>query len=228
MIQLKRAIPIGLLVLLSMIAWLSDVQHYLSFDSLKVHRLALDCFVAQNLGLSVLLYMLAYIAVVALSIPGAAFMTLAGGFLLGQWLGTGVVVLAATLGATLIFLSAKMASSELLSQKIGGIGKKMQAGFAENQLSYLFTLRLIPIFPFFIVNLAAAFFQVPLRIFLLTTFLGIIPGTWVYVSIGVALRDVIQKPNFTANIVLEPTILMALIGLGVLSLLPVLYKQLKK
>ena len=95
-------------------------------------------------------------------------------------------------------------------------------------MSYLLTLRLIPIFPFVAVNLAAALFQIPFKTFAFGTFLGIIPGSFVYVSMGVALQEVIQKPDFSPRIVLDPKILIALTGLGILSFLPVLYKRFKK
>jgi len=211
-----------------MTAWIFDLHHYFSFETFKAHQKYLDLFITQNLFLSVVIYSAIYVTVVGLSIPGATFMTLVGGFLLGQWVGTLCVVVSATLGATLLFLSVKMASSDLLSKKTGPFAKKMQEGFQENAFYYLLTLRLIPLFPFVAVNLAAALFQIPLGTFFFGTLFGIIPGSFVYVSMGVALREVIQKPDISPNIILDPKILVAFIGLGILSLLPVLYKRLKK
>ena len=135
-----------------MTAWIFDLHHYFSFETFKAHQKYLDLFITQNLFLSVVIYSAIYVTVVGLSIPGATFMTLVGGFLLGQWVGTLCVVVSATFGATLLFLSVKMASSDLLSKKTGPFAKKMQEGFQENAFYYLLTLRLIPLFPFVAVN----------------------------------------------------------------------------
>jgi uncharacterized membrane protein YdjX (TVP38/TMEM64 family) len=226
--QLKKYLPILLIISLSIFAWFFDLYRYFSFDTFKENQQSLELFIESNTALSIAAYCGIYILVVALSIPGATFMTLIGGFLLGQWIGSLAVVVSATLGATILFLSAKMASTDLLSKKAGPWTKKMQKGFQENALSYLLTLRLIPIFPFVAINIAAAFFQIPLRTFFFGTFFGIIPGSFVYISIGVALREVIQKPDFTVDVILDPKILLAFTGLGILSLLPVVYKKMKK
>lgn len=228
MSQVKKFMPLLFILGLSITAWTFDLHHYFSFETFKTHQKALEQFIGNHLVLSLLIYGATYIAVVALSIPGATFMTLAGGFLFGQWIGTTTAVMSATFGACLLFLSARMASSDLLSKKAGGFATKMQKGFQENALSYLLTLRLIPLFPFVAVNVAAALFQIPLKTFAFGTFFGIIPGSFVYVSMGVALQEVIQKPDFSPSIVLDPKILLAFIGLGILSLLPVFYKRLKK
>lgn len=226
--KIKKFIPLLIILGLSITAWIFDLHHYFSFETFKAHQKSFEEFITNHLILSILIYAATYIVIVALSLPAATFMTLAGGFLFGQWISASVVVTSATVGACFFFLSARMASSDLLNKKAGGFASRMQTGFQENALSYLLTLRLIPLFPFIAVNLAAALFQIPLKTFALGTFFGIIPGSFVYVSIGVALREVIQKPDFSPSIVLDPKILLAFIGLGILSLLPVLYKHLKK
>lgn len=226
--KIKKFIPLIIILGLSITAIMFDLHHYFSFETFKTHQKVLEQFIAINLILSLIIYMASYITVVALSIPGATFMTLAGGFLFGQWMGTVMAVISATSGACFLFLSARMASSDLLAKKAGGFALRMQTGFQENAFSYLLTLRLIPLFPFVAVNLAAALFQIPMKTFFLGTLFGIIPGSFVYVSMGVALREVINTPDFSPSLVLDPKILMAFIGLGVLSLLPVLYKRLKK
>lgn len=226
--KIKKFAPLLIILGLSITAWMFDLHHYFSFETFKTHQKALEQFIANHFVLSLFLYAATYISVVALSLPAATFMTLAGGFLFGQSIGTSVVVISATVGACFLFLSARMASSDLVSKKAGGFAIKMQKGFQESALSYLLTLRLIPLFPFVAVNVAAALFQIPLKTFALGTFFGIIPGSFVYVSMGVALQEVIQKPDFSPSIVLDPKILLAFIGLGILSLLPVLYKRLKK
>lgn len=228
MTGIKKFLPLFILICLSLLAWSLGLQHYLSFDVLKTHQQELEAYITSHLLLSILIYMTIYIAIVSLSIPGATFMTLTGGFLFGQWAGTGSTVIAATLGASILFLSARLASQDLIARKAGPFIAKMQKGFQENALSYLLTLRLIPLFPFVAINLVAAFLQISFPIFFFGTLIGIIPGTFIYISIGVGLREVIQQPNFSPHVILEPKILMALGGLGILSLLPVLYKWLQK
>lgn len=225
---IKKFVPFLIILGLSTGAWLLGLHHYFSFETFKVHQKTFELFITKHFVLSSFLYAAIYSFVVALSLPVATFMTLAGGFLFGQWIGTSVVVISATIGACFLFLSMRMASSDLLSKKAGEFAAKMQKGFQEDALSYLLTLRLIPLFPFVAVNLAAALFQISLKTFLLGTFFGIIPGSFVYVSIGVALKEVIQSPDVSPSIVLDPKILFAFIGLGILSLLPILYKRLKK
>ncbi len=221
-------LPIVFIIVLSFLAWVFNLYHYLSLDALKFHQKALTFFVNQNPILALLSYCIIYISLVSLSIPAATVMTLAGGILFGQWIGTVSVVICATVGATILFMSAKMASSDWITKKAGSWATKMKAGFQANAFFYLLMLRLIPVFPFFAINIGAAFFQIPVRTFFFGTLLGIIPGSFVYVSIGVAVRELIQKPNFTLHAILEPKILFAFIGLGILSLLPIIYKHFKK
>lgn len=224
----KKYLPLFLLILLSATTWIFGVQHYFTFEVLKENQLALEELILLYPISSIAIYMAVYCAGVSFSLPIAAFMTILGGFLFGQIVGTCAVIISATAGATILFISAKMASKDFLAKKAGPWIKKMQKGFQENALSYLLTLRLIPIFPFVAVNLVAALLQIPLRTFILATFFGTIPGSFVYVSIGNALKAVLQTTAFSPKIVLEPRILLALTGLGILSLLPVLYKYLHK
>ena len=170
----------------------------------------------------------AYVLIVVFSLPGAWIASIVGGYLFGQVLGTGYVVVAATLGGTLLFLIAKSALGDPLRRRAGPAIARLEAGFRENALSYLLVLRLIPVFPFFIVNLVPAFLGVPLRTFVIGTLLGIGPGAFVYVSLGVGLESVIsQGEEITLAGVLTVEVVTALVGLAVLALLPVLYKSLK-
>jgi uncharacterized membrane protein YdjX (TVP38/TMEM64 family) len=226
--KFKKYLPILLILLLSGLALSFEVHKYFSFDLFKEHQKSLESFIETQKFLSIIIYCGIYILIVGISIPGASFMTIAGGFLFGQVLGTMSAVIAATIGATILFLSARMASTDLLSKKSGSWINKMKDGFKQNAFSYLLTLRLIPIFPFAIINLAAAIFQIPLRIFFFGTLIGIIPGSFVYTSMGVALREVIAQPNFSSGLILNSKVLFSLAGLGLLALLPVLYKKFKK
>jgi uncharacterized membrane protein YdjX (TVP38/TMEM64 family) len=224
--KIRRYIPFLIIVILSFTVWLLGLHHYLSFDALRSHYDFLETYKNLHPITSVCLFIAVYIAVVGLSVPGATLMTIFGGLLFGQVVGTCTVVVAATIGATILFISAKFASQDLLKKKAGPWIDKMKEGFNKDGFYYLLTLRLIPIFPFVAINLVAAVFQVPLKTFVIATFVGIIPGSFVYVSIGNALKEVILLPDLTLKIVLEPKLLLALTGLGVLSLLPVLYKRL--
>lgn len=221
----KAYIPILLIIVISIIIFAAGLHNYLSFDTLRTYHLDLQNFVMDHLILALLGYCLFYITIVGLSLPVATFMTLLGGFLFGQVLGTVAVVISATLGATILFLAMRSASESYVREKEGPRLQKMREGFQENAFYYLCTLRLIPLFPFVAVNLAAAVFQIPLRTFFGATLIGIIPGSFVYVSIGNGLKDVIQEPNFSPKIILEPHILVGFIGLGILSLLPIFYKR---
>jgi len=137
-------------------------------------------------------------------------------------------VVAATIGATILFIAAKTALGDLLRAKAGPFLQKMEAGFREDALSYLLVLRLIPLFPFFIVNLVPAFLGVSLRVFVIATFGGIIPGSFVYATVGAGLGSIFDAGGeFSASGILTPEIITALVGLAVLALLPVAYKRYK-
>lgn len=204
------------------------LDDYLSFEALRENRAWLLGAVEKSAALAALAYMAVYILIVAFSLPGGAIMTITGGFLFGQWLGTAYVVVAATIGAGVVFLAARTALGDLLRARAGPFLKKMEAGFRENALSYLLVLRLVPVFPFFIVNLVPAFLGVSLRDFAIATFFGIIPATFVYARLGVGLGSIFDAGGeFSAKAVFTPEMVTALIGLAVLALLPVAYKKLK-
>jgi len=224
----KRLIPLFVLAAGLVAFFALGLDQYLTFDALKENRAWLLEQVEQSALLAALVYMGIYIAVVAFSLPGGAVMTITGGFLFGQWLGTGYVVVAATIGATILFIAAKTALGDLLRAKAGPFLQKMEAGFREDALSYLLVLRLIPLFPFFIVNLVPAFLGVSLRVFVIATFGGIIPGSFVYATVGAGLGSIFDAGGeFSASGILTPEIITALVGLAVLALLPVAYKRYK-
>lgn len=224
----RRTLPLLALGIGFAIFFALGLDDYLSLDTLRRNRAWLMRQVDESAALAGLAYVAAYILVVAFSLPGGAFMTIAGGFLFGQWLGTAYVVVAATAGATVLFLAARTALGGLLRARAGPFLKKMEAGFRENALSYLFVLRLVPVFPFFIVNLVPAFLGVRLRDFVIATFFGIIPATFVYVRLGVGLGSIFDAGGeFSAKAVFTPEMVTALLGLAVLALLPVAYKKFK-
>ena len=182
--------------------------------------------VAENGVLAVIGFGLIYAVVVAFSLPGGAIMTLTAGFLFGTIGGGLIVVVGATLGATGLFLIARTALGDVLRAKAGPFLARMEEGFRENALSYLLVLRLIPLFPFWLVNLVPAFLGVSTTHYVIGTFFGIIPGTFVFASVGNglgALLDAGEDPNL--GVIFQPEVLGSLVALALLSLLPVLYKR---
>lgn len=227
-ISWQRMLPLLLLGGGLILFFVFGLDEYLTFETLRQNRVWLLRQVEDSALLTALVYIAIYILVVAFSLPGGAVMTIAGGFLFGQWLGTAYVLFAATIGATVLFVAARTALGDVLRAKAGPFLKKMEAGFQENALSYLLVLRLVPIFPFFIVNLVPAFLGVSLRTFVIATFLGIIPGSFVYATVGAGLGSIFDAGGtFSPRSILTPEIITALIGLAILALLPVAYKKLK-
>lgn len=221
--------PLALLVAGFGLFFALGLQHYATLDTLRDNRAALSQWVAAHLVLALLIYIATYALMAAFSLPGALVATLTGGFLFGTWAGGGATVIGATIGASVLFVAARTAFADLLRGKAGSAIARMEAGFKENAFSYLLFLRLVPAFPFWLVNLAPAFLGVPLRTFVAATFLGIIPGTFVFASIGNGLGAIFDAggtPDF--GLLRQPQIIGPLIALALLSLLPVLYRRFRR
>ena len=225
--MLLRYLPIIAIVVVAAVGAFA-LRDYLSFDALRDNREALVAFRESNIVMTVLVFIAVYVTIVAFSLPGATIASLTGGFLFGTVLGTGVNVTAATIGAVLIFLAARMGLGQKLRERMEaseGTVAKIKNGIDENQWSMLFFIRLVPGVPFFVANLIPAFLGVPLYRFAVSTFIGIMPGTLVFTSIGAGLSEVFAKgetPNF--GVIFEPHILLPILGLCVLSVLPVIIK----
>lgn len=190
-----------------------------SLDTLRTHRATLTGWVAANAVLAAVGYVVVYTVAVALSVPGAVFLTLAGGFLFGAVLGTGLTVVGATVGATLVFLFARALLGERALDRLGPRAAGLAEGIRRNAWSYLLVLRLVPIFPFFLVNLVPAFVGVRLLPYVLTTAVGIIPSTAVFSLSGAGLGAVLDTGGAVdLRAILTPEILGALLGLAALSL----------
>ncbi len=218
-------LPAALLAVLVLFFW-SGLDRYLTFEALRENREALQGWVRANGALAVLAYVLAYTAVTAFSLPGGAVMSITGGFLFGTLWGALYIVVGATSGALLLFMAAKTALGDPLRARAGPWLRKMERGFRKNALSYLLVLRLVPLFPFFVVNLAPAFLGVSPGVYFVGTLIGIIPGSFVFASVGAGLGDIFEAGGaFSVESVLTPRVLLALGGLAVLSLIPVAYKK---
>jgi len=223
----KRMMPFIILAIVLALFFGFDLAQFISFDALSEHRVSLLNWVDQQAILAPLAYVLLYVVVVAFSLPGGLVMTVSGGFLFGAIAGGMYAVIGASLGATALFLIAKTSVGDYLLSKAGDVVQKMQKGFAEDALSYMFVLRLVPLFPFFIVNLVPAFLGVRLRTYVVATFFGIMPATFVYALAGSGLGSVLdQGQGVTLTGVLTSEMLAALLGLALLAMIPVVYKRL--
>ena len=223
-----RLLPVAVIVVGLVAFFTLRLYEYLSFAALSEHRQALLSWYEDNTLRLVGGFLALYVLVVAFSVPGAVWMTIGGGFLFGLALGTALVVAAATVGAVAVFLVARYAFGDYLRSKAGSAMRKMETGFRENALSYLLVLRLVPLFPFWLVNLVPAFLGVPLRTFVIGTFFGIIPGSFVFVSVGNGLGAVFDAGGTPdLGTIFEPEFLAPIVGLAVLALIPVAYKRFK-
>ncbi|MDF0645840.1 MAG: TVP38/TMEM64 family protein [Nitrospira sp.] len=201
--------------------YLFDLKTYLSLDLLKANRDRLLAFTEKHYVTAVVLFILTYIAQTAFSLPGATLMTLTGGFLFDSVPAALYVNIGATIGATLAFLSARYLLRDWVERRFGHRLGAFQEGFARNAFTYLLTLRLIPLFPFFLVNLLSGLTRVSALTYVAATALGIIPGSLVYTFAGRQLGTINSLGELAS-----PRLLLAFTALGLLFLMPIAYKQL--
>jgi uncharacterized membrane protein YdjX (TVP38/TMEM64 family) len=243
-LPLRRLVPLIIVVAASAVVFAMGWQRQLSFESLVRHHEALRAFIAVHEVSAVAAYVALYIAAAALSVPVGVFLTVTSGILFGAGLGGAASVVGATIGAICIFLIAKSAVGDYLVRRAGPLAQKLARGFRADAFSYLLFLRLVPIFPFWIVNLVPALVGVKLATFAAATALGIIPATFVFAFVGQGLDSVIAaqqaayqsclaaarsdcRLKFDIDTALTPELLGALAALGVLALVPVLVRRLR-
>lgn len=221
-----KILPLLILLIGLALFFYFHLYQYLTFAELQKHRNILHLWTTQHHILAPLIFIATYIIAVAISIPGAVILSLIGGFLFGIILGTFYVIISATIGATIIFLAARSAFHALFLAKATPWLEKMEKGFQKNALQYLLFLRLVPLFPFWLVNIVPALLNVRLRTYMIATFFGIIPGVLVYVSVGNGLDTLFQTGQTPdLGIIFKPAILLPLLGLAILSLIPVIFKK---
>lgn len=220
--MLKKWLPLLIIIVLMGAFWASGAASHFNLETLHKHKDSFQNYADLHPVLSVLIFSGLYIICVTLSLPIATLLTLLGGFLFGKWWGTLIVVTAATIGATILFMIARSSFGQSLRDKAGPLYKKISDNVADNAVGYLLFLRLVPLFPFFIVNIVPALLNVPLRVYILTTFFGIIPGTFVYVNFGETLGDIESLGDLAS-----PQTIIALALLGLFAFIPTLYKQIK-
>jgi uncharacterized membrane protein YdjX (TVP38/TMEM64 family) len=245
----RRYLPLVVLAAAMAMVFAMGWHRQLTLEGIAANRDALQSTIANNRVLAGLAYIGLYAAVVALSLPGASVMTLSGGLLFGWFLGGLSAIIGATIGATAIFLIARTALGESLSTKAGPMLAGLRDGFKEDAFNYLLFLRLVPAFPFWLVNLAPALLGVPLATYVAATFIGIIPGTFAFASVGAGLDSVIAsakaehlacvaatgaaqgaspcKLAINAGSLINKELLFAFAALGLAALLPVALKKWK-
>jgi uncharacterized membrane protein YdjX (TVP38/TMEM64 family) len=245
----RRWAPLVVIVALMGFAFAMGWDRYLSFKTVGTNYEALREFIAANLAVALLIYIVVYAAVVALSLPGGLVMTVTGGLLFGWMAGALATLVGATAGATLIFLIARSSLGEALAAKAGPWLGRLRDGFKENALSYLLFLRLVPVFPFWLINLAPALLGVPLRTYVIGTAVGIIPGTLAFSVAGAGLGSVVEAQNriyaaclakggadpqascpytIDTSALVTKELLAAFALLGIVALIPVIYKRWSK
>lgn len=240
----RRWGPLVLLVAVAGLVYATGAFEYLSLEAIAEHRDNLQSFVAERWLAAVAAYGLVYMVTVALSIPGAALLTVLGGFLFG-WLVAGLlVVVAATAGATIVFLVARTSLGEVLARRAGPRLNALAKGFRDDAFNYLLFLRLVPAFPFWLVNLAPALLGVPLSTFVLATLVGIIPGTFAYAFLGSGFDSIIAEQTavyeacvaagrsdcemtFEPGALLTPELIVAFVALGLVALIPVVVRRVR-
>jgi uncharacterized membrane protein YdjX (TVP38/TMEM64 family) len=246
---LKRLWPLIALIAATALVVTMGWHRYLSLEVLAENRETLRAYIAANMLLSLLAFVALYAAVVALSLPGGAVLTLAGGFLFGWLVGGVASIVGATIGASVVFLIARSALGEILAARAGPWLARFRQGFQDDAFSYLLFLRLVPIFPFWLVNLAPALLGVGFATYVATTFLGIIPGAFAYSLAGSGLDSVIRAQQaahqsclakmgpggqescpytLDPGALLTPELIAGLVALGLVALIPVAVKWLRR
>lgn len=201
----------------------------MTIENIKNHRHLLVKWTHENYLLAIISYLIIYTSIIAISIPGALIFTMAAGFLFGTTWGTVLVLISETVGSSILFYAIKISLSDWFEKRAGKWVKKMEKNFQNNAFSYILTLRLIPIIPFWVVNIVAALVGVELPTFMLSTFIGIIPLTIIYVSLGESLGSMFDAEQVSSlSILLQPHILFPLLVLSSLSILPGVYHYFKK
>jgi len=240
--RIGRLLPLAVVALVAATVIAMGWHRELSLENLVRHRAVINAFMTAHAAAAIGAFILLYVAVVALSLPGAAILTVAGGIVFGTVVGGLAVIVGATVGATIIFLIARSALGDLLVRRAGPLAEKLAEGFRADAFNYLLFLRLVPLFPFFLVNLVPAILGVRLTTFVVATAIGIIPGTFAFAFFGAGLDSVIAaqeamfkaciaagrtdcRLNFNLKAAATPELIAAVLVLGVIALVPVIVKR---
>lgn len=230
--RVKRFGPLVVLIAAVVAVFASGVTQYLNLEALQANEAALRDFIDDNLILALLAFIGVYALATAVSLPGAVILTLGGGYMFGTWVGGSATVVGATVGAILVFYVVRTSLGEALrarAEASGGTLKKVIDGVGQGAFGYILTLRLIPLAPFWLVNVAAALAHAPLRAYALATLLGIMPATFIYSGIGAGIGALVARGETPdLGVIFEPRVLLPLVALGLLSLGTTLYQRRRK
>ncbi|MDH4411935.1 MAG: TVP38/TMEM64 family protein [Rhizobium sp.] len=228
-----RFAPVALVFAGLALGYFLGLQEYLSLGFLAEQRQALRAYVDAHFLWSAMLFLAVYILAVAFSFPAASVLTIFGGFLFGWMIGGALVAVGATIGASILFLATRSAFGGFLRHRVDGVVKKLADGFRENAFGYLFVIRLAPVFPFFVVNIAAALFDISLARFFAATFFGILPGTFAYAYLGQGVDSVLvaaeargQEAQISDLVTRDIT--LAFFALALVALIPTIARQIRK
>ena len=225
----RRLLPLAILLLGLGLFLAFGFKRHFSFEILSRNHAELTAWVAANRGLAALAYAAAYALAVAFSLPIALLLTSLAGFLFGVWPGAALSNFSATLGSIVVFMAARSAFHDLFHDRAGAALARLEAGFRRDSFSYLLFLRLVPVFPFWLVNIVPGLLGMRLAPYIVATFVGMIPAAIIYASLGASfgvLFESGQSPDF--SIVFQWRMLLPLLGLAVLALMPVLYRVLRR
>lgn len=228
-----RFAPVALIAAGLATGYAFGLQDYLTLAFLGEQRDSLNAVVAEHYLLSLAAFVVVYILAVAFSFPAASVLTIFGGFLFGWLVGGAAVAVSATIGASLLFLATRSAFGGFLRARVGGFVQRLADGFRTNAFGYLLVIRLAPIFPFFVVNIAAALFDISLGHFVAATFIGILPGTFAYAYLGQGVDSVLvaaQEAGETASLgdLVTPEITLAFLALAVVAAIPTIVSRLRR
>jgi uncharacterized membrane protein YdjX (TVP38/TMEM64 family) len=238
----RRWLPLLALLALAILVFASGANRWLSLEAIVLNKGRLEAFVDANLLLALAIFCLSYVAIIALSIPGSLLMTVLGGLVFPFWIGAPAVIVSATAGATVLFLVARSSIGEALRSRGGEAVARMTAGLRTDAASYMLFLRLTPVFPFALVNLAPALVGIPLWTFVWTTFVGIMPASIAFTLAANSLDSMLdeKKAAFDACVaggrsdcalavdlalLINPKLLMGFAALGLLAMVPVLSRR---
>jgi uncharacterized membrane protein YdjX (TVP38/TMEM64 family) len=210
----SRLILLIVIAILIGLFFIFDYQQYLSLEMLKLKQQQIQDYNLANPNITILLYMLVYIMTTALSLPGATLLTLAGGGLFGLWMGTLIISFASTIGASAAFLGARFLFRDSVKHKFGNRLKAIDEGISNEGAFYLFSLRLVPIVPFFLINLLMGLTTIKTRTFYWVSQLGMLAGTLVYVNAGTQLAKIESLAS-----ILSPTLFASFVLLGLFPLM---------
>jgi uncharacterized membrane protein YdjX (TVP38/TMEM64 family) len=225
MSRLTRFLPLLLLAALALAAYASGATEQVTVEGLRVHEAQLRQAVTDHRVAAVAIYIVVYGLVTGVCLPVALVMTLSGGFLFGPWIGGAATVVGATLGAVITYMAVRFAAAAWVRRhydRSQGALRKIIDGFDRNVFAYILTLRLIPLFPFAVVNVAAGLARAPVRAYVLATLVGAVPTSLIYSHLGAGLGKVFAgETPLNAGLMLEPQVLLPLLGLALLALAPV-------